>query len=171
MIALFSALLGFISSAFPEVLGLFRQSRDNAHELDMLKLQMEYDREKLAAQKEAADAAYAFKLQEIGIQADVAERAALNEGPGTKAGMLGIAWVDSLSGSVRPILTYCFFLVYVTVKISQFQLLMNPSLPWQSKLTFDQAIVALWTQDDMGIFSAIIAFWFGSRALSKFRQR
>lgn len=170
MIALLSALLGFVSSAFPDLLGLFRQSRDNAHELEVLKLQIAYDREKLGAQKEAAEAAYAYKLQEITTQADVAERAALNEGPGTKTGLLGILWVDALSGSVRPILTYCFFAVYVLVKVSQFGMLMNPSLPWQTQLTFDQAMVSLWTQDDMGIFSAIIAFWFGSRALGKLRR-
>ncbi len=170
MIALFSALLGFISSAFPEVLGLFRQSRDNAHELALLKLQMDYDREKLAAQKQAADAQYAYRLQEIAVNADTAERVALNHGAGTKSGAIGIAWVDGLSGSVRPMITYCFFALYILVKIAQFGMLMNPSLPWQTHLTFNQAMVALWSDEDMGIFSAIIAFWFGSRALSKFRK-
>ena len=170
MIALFSALLGFVSSAFPDLLHLFRESKDRAHEITLLKLQMDYDREKLAAQKEAAQADYAYKLQEIAVQADSAERTALNDGAGTKGGELGIAWVDALSGSVRPILTYCFFATYILIKISQFGMLMNPSLPWQSGMTANEALVALWTADDMGIFSAIIAFWFGSRALSKFRK-
>ena len=104
------------------------------------------------------------------MQADSAERIALNSGAGNKDGALGIAWVDGLSGSVRPILTYCFFVTYILVKTCQFGMLMNPSLPWQPNMTANEALVALWTPDDMGIFSAIVAFWFGSRALSKFRK-
>lgn len=170
MIALFSALLGFVGSAFPEFIRLFREARDRAHEIALLKMQMDYDREKLAAQKEATQAEYAYKLQEIGINADVAERQALNAGAGTREGAVGIAWVDCLSGSVRPILTYCFFLAYAGIKLCQFGMLMHPGLPWQEPLTASQALAALWTEDDMGIFSAIVAFWFGSRALTKYRQ-
>lgn len=170
MIALFSALLGFIGSALPDVLHLFRESRDRKHEIALMKLQMDYDREKLAAQKESAAAEYAYKLQEINVAADEAERVALNEGAGTKDGALGIGWVDALSGSVRPMITYCFFAAYLLIKICQFGMLMNPSLPWQPTMTATQAIALLWTPDDMGIFSAIIAFWFGSRALTKFRS-
>ncbi len=160
MIALFSALLGFISSAFPDLIHLFRESKDRAHELAILQLQVSYDREKLASQKDVAQADYAYKLQEITIQADGAERAMLNDGAGTKEGMLGIAWVDGLSGSVRPILTYCFFVTYILIKFCQFGMMMNPTLPWQPHATVNEAIVALWTPDDMGIFSAIVAFWF-----------
>ncbi len=47
MIALFSALLGFASAAFPEFIKLFRDQKDRQHEITLLKLQMEYDREKL----------------------------------------------------------------------------------------------------------------------------
>ncbi len=166
MIALFSALLGFISSATPDVIKLFRDRADRAHEVALMKLQMDYDREKLAVQKEAAQEDYAYKLQEIAVT----ERQALNAGPGSKDGMLGIAWVDALAGSVRPIITYCFFLLYGLVKFSQFHLMLNPALPWQSAVSFSQALVDMWTDDDMGIFSAVIAFWFGSRALSKLRK-
>ena len=97
--------------------------------------------------------------------------AALNAGAGTKDGALGIVWVDALAGSVRPMINYCFFAAYLLIKLCQFGMLMNPALPWQPHMTVTEAIAALWTPDDMGIFSAIIAFWFGSRALSKFRSQ
>jgi hypothetical protein len=166
MIALFSALLGLLGSAVPDFIKLFRDGRDRAHEITLLRLQIEYDREKLAAQKESAMAEYAYKLQEIGLQSAVTERQALNDGAGTRQGMLGIRWVDALSGSVRPVVTYCFFLLYGVVKIGQFHLMLAASLPWSAS----QALAALWTEDDMGIFSAVIAFWFGSRALGKYRK-
>lgn len=165
MIALFSALLGFISSAFPDFIKLFRDGRDRAHELALLKLQMDYDRERLAVQKEATKADYEYRLQEIAV----AERQVLNAGAGTNDGLIGIHWVDALAGSVRPIVTYCFFGVYFVVKLCQFRLLLDPALPWQESMNAAQAIISLWTEDDMGIFAAVIAFWFGSRALGKRR--
>jgi len=166
MIALFSALLGFIGSAFPDFIKLFRDGRDRTHELALLKLQMDYDREKLGAQRESAQADYAYKLQEIAVT----ERQTLNSGAGTANGAMGIYWVDALAGSVRPMITYCFFGVYVGVKLCQFRLLLDPALPWQQAMRASQAMVSLWTEDDMGIFAAVIAFWFGSRALGKVRR-
>jgi hypothetical protein len=170
MIALFSALLGFFGSAFPDFIKLFRDGRERAHELALLKLQIEYDREKLASQKEQSQAEYAYKLQEITLQTQVAERQTLNEGAGTREGMLGIHWVDALSGSVRPVITYCFFGLYALVKTSQFYLLMHPTLPWVQGIEAAQALLSVWNEEDMGIFSAVIAFWFGSRALGKYRK-
>lgn len=166
MVALLSAMLGFLGSAFPDFIKLFRDGRDRAHELALLRLQMEYDREKLAAQREGAQVEYAYKLQEIGV----AERQALNAGAGTAEGASGIAWVDALAGSVRPVVTYCFFATYVAVKLCQLQLLLDPALPWQQGLSAAQAMVSLWGEEDMGIFAAVIAFWFGSRALGKTRR-
>lgn len=155
MIALLSALLGFLSSAFPDFLKWFRDKGDRAHEIAILKLQMEYDEKRLAAG--ASD-----RLQEVTLSSTVAERQALNAGPGTHEGMLGIAWVDALSGSVRPMLTYCFFALYAAVKLAQYELLLRA-------MDKAEALAALWTEDDMGIFAAVIAFWFGSRALGKRR--
>ncbi len=166
MIALFSAFLGLLGSAFPDFIKMFRDGRDRAHELALLKLQMEYDREKLAAGREAAMAEHAYKLQEI----MVTERQVLNHGAGTADGAVGIAWVDALSGSVRPVITYCFFALYFVVKLCQFRLLLDAALPWQVAMSAPQALVGLWSEDDMGIFAAVIAFWFGSRALGKFRR-
>lgn len=161
MIALFSALLGFFSSALPDFLKLYRDGKDRAHELSILQLQMQYDREKLAA-------ANAVQLQAIETQADGAEAQAL--GARVKESLTGIHWVDALAGSVRPILTYAFFVLYVLVKTAQLYLLLNPTLPWQSGMTLAQALVSLWTEEDVAIFSAIMAFWFGQRALMRARH-
>lgn len=154
MIALLSALLGFISSAVPDFLKLFRDGRDRAHEVTLLKLQMEFARENLALSRDA-----------IALQADAAEMLALNAR--VKESLTGIHWVDALAGSVRPLITYAFFGLYFLVKCAQFRLLIDPTLPWQTGLTMAQALVSLWTEEDVAIFSAIMAFWFGQRALMK----
>ena len=53
---------------------------------------------------------------------------------------------------------------------AQFHLLMDAALPWQSALNAPQALVALWTEEDIAIFSAVIAFWFGQRAMGKAKR-
>lgn len=164
MIALISTLLGFVSSAVPDVIKLFRDSQDRAHELEVLKLQMDFDKAQLADNALAR----ADQLKAIGIQADTAEAAALNTR--VKDSLTGIAWVDALSGSVRPVITYAFFVLYVVIKGAQFSILLSSSLPWQNNLSVSQALVSLWTEEDIAIFSAIIAFWFGQRALMKARK-
>jgi len=157
MIALLSALLGFVSSAVPDLFKLFRDGKDRAHEIALLKLQIEHARE-----------ANVQQLQAIEVQAGMVEQAALNER--LRDNLTGIHWVDALAGSVRPVITYAFFGLYFLVKCAQFHLLVAPSLPWQSGMTLAQAMVALWTEEDIAIFSAVIAFWFGQRAMARAKR-
>jgi hypothetical protein len=168
MVALISALVGFVSSAVPDFIKLFRDSQDRAHEITLLKLQMDYDREKWATQAEDNASVRSQHLQEIELQTEAQEQLALNER--VKDSLTGIHWVDALCGSVRPIITYAFFGVYFLIKCAQLHLLINPSLPWQSGVTLSQAMVSLWTEEDIAIFSAIMAFWFGQRALLRAKR-
>lgn len=168
MIALFSALLGFISSTVPDIFKLFRDAKDRAHEIALLKLQMEYDREKLAAIAQENAHARQQQLQAIEVQTEGQEQLALNAR--IKDSLTGIHWVDALAGSVRPMITYAFFGLYGLVKIAQFYLLLHPELPWQGGLSPAQALVSLWTEEDIAIFSAIMAFWFGQRAMLKAKR-
>ena len=169
MIALLSALAGFISSAAPEFFKLLEDRHDRAHEIALLRLQMEYDEKKLAVQRETDHAMRAQRLQEIEFHSAVQEEALLNARVETVS-RTGIAWVDALAGSVRPILTYGFFLLYFAVKYSQFHLLLRPGLPWLAALSPAQALVSLWTEEDIAIFSAVIGFWFGNSTLEKARR-
>jgi hypothetical protein len=168
MIALLSALLGFFSSAVPDLLKLFRDGRDRAHEITLLKLQMEFAREKLMVAHQEAQQAQAMQLQAIASHAEVSEQLALNAR--VRDSLTGIHWVDALAGSVRPTITYAFFGLYVLVKCAQFYLLLHPSMPWQQSMTLAQALVSLWTEEDIAIFSAIMAFWFGQRAMLRGRR-
>lgn len=168
MIALFSALLGFFSSAVPDFIKLFRDSRDRAHEITLLKLQMEYEREKIASTANDNAQARSMQLQAIEMQAAASEQLALNAR--VKDSLTGIHWVDALAGSVRPMITYAFFALYFLIKCAQFSLLVAPTLPWHNGMTMPQALVSLWTQEDVAIFSAIMAFWFGQRALMRAKR-
>lgn len=138
MMTLLGSLLGFISAAFPDFLKLFRDAQDRKHELKILEMQM-------AQQAQG----HANRLEEIHVEADIAESRALYKTYNT-----GIRWVDALNGTVRPVIAYSFFILYAVVKIMQF----SADLPW-----------LLWTEEDQAIFAGIISFYFGQRAMSKLR--
>ena len=92
MITLLGAIVGFISAAFPDLLKLFKDSQDRKHELTILRLQMEQQAQ-----------GHANRLEEIHVQADIAESRALY-----KTFYSGIRWVDALNGTVRPVIAYSF---------------------------------------------------------------
>ncbi len=162
MIALLSTLVGFISSAAPEFIRMFTDSRDRSHEIALLKLQMAYEEKNLGRERAA-------RLEEIQLAAATRESELLNARPGTAANVTGIHWVDALAGSVRPVLTYAFFLLYFLVKCGQYHVMMSPALPWLSSMSAAEALVSLWTEEDIAIFSAVIGFWFGNRTMLKAR--
>ena len=139
MITLLGSLLGFISAAFPDLLKIWRDAADRKHELAILQMQMEQQRQ-----------GHTNRLEEINVQADIAESRALYKTYNT-----GIKWVDALNGTVRPIIAYSFFILYAVVKAMQF----SADMPW-----------LLWTAEDQAIFAGIISFYFGQRAMSKLRQ-
>ena len=147
MVTLLGALVGFLGSAFPDILKLFRDHQDRKHELTILQMQMEQQAQ-----------GHAQRLEEIHVQADIAESKALY-----KTFYSGIKWVDALNGTVRPVLAYAFFLLYFTVKCMQFAMvdMANP-LPWHMDV--------LWSVEDQAIFAGIISFYFGQRAMAKVRS-
>ena len=144
MVTLFGALIGFISSLAPEFFKIFRDREDRKHELEILKLQIE--KKKLGISGE---------LEEIKINAESFEKAELY-----KTYYSGVKWVDALNGTVRPVLSYAFFMLYAAIKFSQ--------LYYLEAITYAE-ILMLWGAEDQAIFSGVISFYFGSRALSKYR--
>lgn len=146
MITVLGSLVGFISSLIPDLVKLFQDHQDRKHELQILQLQMQQQQ-----------SGHRQRLEEIGAKADIAESRALY-----RTWQSGIRWVDALNGSVRPVLAYGFFALYCTVKAMQFTLIdWHSPLPWQ--------MARLWNEEDQAIFAAIIAFYFGQRAMHKLR--
>lgn len=158
MITLLGALLGFISSIAPDIFKLLRGRQDNVHELAVMQLQIE-----------ASKAAGQQRLEEINTQADAAVMQAVYR----NARPTGVKWVDALAGSVRPIITYCFFFSYVAVKVSQYHALAVVDLPWLGDAAKAQAwfqiVLQLWSEEDQALFAAVMAFWFGDRSLKNRR--
>jgi hypothetical protein len=151
MLTLLGSLLGFITSAFPQLLGLIRDWQDRKHELAILDRQMEMQRQ-----------GHTQRLEEIAISADIAEAQALYRHDATPS---GVKWVDGLRSSVRPMITYAFFLLFAAVKGSGLYLLIAVE-----GLVLAEALPQVWDAETAALFAAVVSFWFGARSLAKARD-
>jgi len=151
MISLLGTLIGFGTSIVPEVLGYFKQKQANEQQLNMLEAKAKY-----------ASQLSELKLKELDAEADIQETKSIYEHDRT---IDASPFIDSLRGSVRPVITYLFFLMFICVKgVLMYALIANQNLDWTV------AIEMAWDPETQAIFSAIIAFWFGNRAMSKARK-
>jgi len=152
MLSLLGSLIGFAGSAVPAITDSFAKKADNKHEIEKMKVMAElrakgFDHDMKMYEQQGAD-----KEHDRLIQHDIS----INKGTGFIAG---------LQKSVRPVITYGFFALFVTIEIT---LLMTAI---EKGTDFAEAIQLLWDEDTKAIFAAIISFWFGSRALDKARKK
>jgi hypothetical protein len=148
MVTLLGSLLGFIGSAFPDILRAFRENKDRNHELKILDRQMMM-----------MDKGHQNRLEEIRLGSDVTELPKLYR----HLQPTGVRWVDALAGTVRPLITYAFFVLYGLIKFAQYQVVMVTL-----HLTdWTQALLNVWNLEDQALFATVISFWFGQRLLSK----
>ena len=147
MLTLLGSLLGFATSAIPDIMSMFRERADRAHEFAVLDRQMEQKR-----------LGYTQRLEEIEVQADIAESKALYRHDAALGG--SSRWVDSLRASVRPLITYAFFILFASVKGSGLYLLIVV-----------EGLPRIWDPETQALFAAVMSFWFGNRTLSKLRER
>ncbi len=150
MLSLLGSLLGFGTSFLPKVMDYFQDRSDKKHELMVMEVQIKQQKE-LAIQK----------LEMVNVEADIREVEALQKSMQTPT---GVKWVDGLRGSVRPVITYCFFLLFCFVEVSAYLALTA------SGVSGLDALNAVWDEDTKALFAAVIAFWFGGRAVARGRK-
>jgi hypothetical protein len=164
--ALGGGILGTIARLIPEVLKLWTQASDQAHEIAMRKLDHEMamagSEQKIREQDAAGNIAFDSKALD-----------ALMAGINAQAKPTGVKWVDALSASVRPVLTYWWMTLYSVFKLSIITVLVVTA--WDAKapdvlenvVNVGRALVAGWSPDDVIILSGIINFWFLDRVIAK----
>lgn len=146
MIALLGSLLGFGTSFLPQLLEFMNKGQDHKNKLELMRLQGE-----LAAQ------GVNLQLQVLDKQAEIAETQAMynyaNPSSGFGAG---------LAASVRPIITYLFFALFMASKAVVMIKVMEQGGDWT------ESVDLMFDDETKALFAAIISFWFGNRAVSKF---
>ncbi len=141
MLAIIGSLVGFFSSFVPEIFHFLKDKKDKEHELKLINLQLE-----------ALKIGNTTRLEEVQIKANAEESKYLYYHASKTS---KVKWVEALSSSVRPVITYTFFLLYASLKITDF--------------LSGGSMAPIWTDEDQGIFCAVIGFWFGQRAFGKVR--
>ena len=150
MMTLLGSLLGFGSSFLPEVLNFFKAGQEHKQKMESMKLEMEL----MSKRSE-------LQLSLLDKQADIKETEGLYKHDSIDAG----GFVNGLRGSVRPVITYAFFGLFVAVQIVIMVKVMNEGGNWAS------AVTLMWTSETSGLFAAIMSFWFGNRAVSKYLKK
>jgi hypothetical protein len=155
MFELFSLIGGGVLRLAPEVLKLFTAKADQAHELEMTKLQLQIDQARATQQIDLVHAQGA-------IAADTAEMSAMVEALKAQSTPSGVAWIDALSSSVRPILTYWWcMLLYTLYKV------ITVAVAVQGGTTLAALAQLLVTDFDRMVIGSIFSFWFVDRALRR----
>jgi hypothetical protein len=148
---LLGSVLGFGGSVVPAITDHFKTKSNNKFELQKMEKMAElrakgYDHEIKMYEQMGSD-----KEHDRLIQHDIS----INQGTGIIAG---------LQKSVRPVITYCFFGLFVAIEVTLLREALNSGVPLAESLGL------LWDDDTKAIFAAIISFWFGSRAIDKQRN-
>lgn len=146
MIALLGSALGFGTSFLPQVLNFFQKKQDHKNRIEELKLQ-----------GELASLGVIHDIQKLDKQAEIAETKALYEYANPRSG-----FAAGLSASVRPVITYAFFVLFLAVKAVILLKAMESGADWKD------AVPLMFDSETQALFSAIIAFWFGQRSVNKF---
>lgn len=143
-------LLGGVFRFIPEGIKLFDRKNERAHEKDMFNLQLEADRQRSKNQIAVTEAALG-----------PAELEAIIEATKAQAAPTGIKWVDALSSSVRPIVTYLILGLYIVHKIATLKVALLAGTP------FLEYAVGMWGAADMTLLNSILGYWFVDRTLRK----
>jgi hypothetical protein len=147
MFSLLGSLLGFGTSFLPKVMDYFQDKQDKKHELQLMDKQLEQQIQ-IGNQK----------LDMVHVEADIRETEALLKSQ-TALTKSSSQWITDLAASVRPFITYLLFIEFMGLTM----LLAGGYI--------DNVMYSLiWSDEVVGIWAAVISFWFGSRTFNRKSQ-
>jgi hypothetical protein len=147
MFSLLGSLLGFGTSVIPLMMNYFQDKQDKKHELSLMDKQLEQQIQ-IGNQK----------LDMVHVEADIRETEALLKSQ-TALTKSSSQWITDLAASVRPFITYLLFAEFMALTL----LLAGGYI--------DNAMYSLiWSDEVVGIWAAVISFWFGSRTFNRKSQ-
>lgn len=147
MLTLLSPFLGIIGSLLPSIVRIFERKQEIQYELELNKIKMEAAVQNAQIQIAIEDA-----------KADVEDAKSVRSFDNN---VDGGRFINALRASIRPVITYVFFALFVAVKVAAAWVMI------QQGQSIPEMLRAVWDQDTMALFGTIIAFWFGARVLEK----
>lgn len=147
MLTLLSPFLGILGSLLPSIVRIFERKQEMQYELEVNKIKLEAALQNAQIQIAVEDA-----------KADVADAQSVRS---FDSNVDGGRIINALRASIRPVITYVFFALFIAVKIAAAYVMISTgqSIP--------EMLKAVWDADTAALFGTIIAFWFGSRVMEK----
>lgn len=151
MLALLAPFFGILGSLLPSIVRIFERKQELKYEIELTKI-------KLDAAREQANLNFDIEV----VKNNALERQSILD---HDKSLDGGKFINALRASIRPVITYVFFFLFVAVKVSAAYVMLanGQSVP--------EMLKAVWDVETMSLFSTILAFWFGSRVMEKREQR
>jgi hypothetical protein len=147
LLTLLSPIFGILGSLLPSIVGIFQKREDYKYEILLLEAQS-----KFAVQQAQ------INMDIENIKADSVEEQSIYA---HDSSISGGKFMDALRASIRPVVTYLFFFLFVSVKVAAASVMLH------NGLSVPDMLAAVWDTQTMSLFSTILAFWFGARVLEK----
>jgi len=151
---LLGGILGLVGAVIPELIKIYKDRQNHKHEIEILELQLKYQRELISLRLEEAKVFSSIEL----------DKKVYDFAAPTEPKITGKTWLDALQifsnifiQSVRPAVTYLLILFWLLMKIAM----------WKGAGGTLEAIPLIWSDAENEFISAVITFWFGGRAFAR----
>ena len=152
---LLGSIFGGIFRLAPEVLKFLDKKNERQHELSMFQLQT--DLEKMRGEFKMEEKYVDYSIQQM----DTIKEAFKEQAETAKAAGWFVAAVSAL---VRPGITWCLFFMYAAVKAAALVIAFQTSANWM------EVVTKCWDEDDFGLFTMVLTFWFVGRSVEKYKK-
>lgn len=143
MITALASIFGALTGLVPAILQFFTLKANNAHAIELRRLDIE-----------AAKVGGAIQIDVANAQSDIKQQEHIYN---FANGSSGVKWIDALAILVRPYITLVIFHMWALIEIGLFVAAVNGGL------SLDQIVPIIWDETNKGMLAAIIGFWFGNR--------
>ena len=152
---LLGSIFGGLFRLAPEVLKFLDKKNERQHELSMFQLQT--DLEKMRGE---------FKMEEKYVDYSIQQMDTIKEAFKEQAETAKAAgwFVAAISALVRPGITWALFFMYAAVKAAALVIAFQTGADWT------EVISKCWDEDDFGVFTMCITFWFVGRSVEKYQK-
>ena len=153
---LLGALIGGLTSIIPGIISFLQRKDELNHAYKMAEIEAQ-----LASQRAK------FEMDVVNAKADASEGDSLRA---HDSSLDGTGFISALRRSVRPVITYIFFGLFVFIKVIALLVAIQSlsSDDWlMDALVWSDLLPVIWDAQTSAIFAAIMGFWFGGRQIEK----
>jgi len=152
---LLGSIFGGLFRLAPEILKFLDKANERKHELSMFQLQT--DLEKLRGEFRVEEKYVDYSIQQLDtIKSAFQEQAETAKSAGW--------FVSAISALVRPGITWALFFMYAAVKAAALVIAFQTGANWVDVVT------KVWDEDDFGVFTMCLTFWFVGRSIEKYQK-